>query len=262
MESNVVLITGAGGKGIGTMTAKLFARQGMKVYLNGKNSPALEAVADEISFEGGQCDIAVADVSCPLEVSEMIKKIECDSGGINVLVNNAAAHLPFKNIESVADDEWKTDLDVILSGAFYCCREVAASMRRKVRGSIVFVSSVAAHQGSWGRSIHYTAAKAGLHGMASQLALELAGDGINVNVVAPGLVDTPRTRYGGRRDDAWINDYANEHIPMGRIASPQDIAGLISYLTSEAASFITGQTIVVDGGASLASKSMRPLVNV
>jgi 3-oxoacyl-[acyl-carrier protein] reductase len=130
-------------------------------------------------------------------------------------------------------------------------------MIRQHAGRVIFVSSCAAFRGTWARAASYAACKAALTGLCRQVALELAQHGITVNAVAPSLVDTPRIRRNQRRTDESIARYARDLVPLGRVATAQEVAAVIGFLASDDSSYVTGQTLIVDGGSSLATAATR-----
>ncbi|HYN08697.1 MAG TPA: SDR family NAD(P)-dependent oxidoreductase [Vicinamibacterales bacterium] len=260
LANQVALITGAAGLGIGTTTAELLAASGATVVLNGLDPKGVERIANQVRSSGA-VDTAVADVAKPEAVAKMVEAVLAKHGRVDILINNAAHGAPNQRIDAVANETWDRDIAEILSGSFYCCRAVVPSMIAQRGGRIVFISSSAALRGSWGRGVSYVAAKAGLVGMTKRLALELGEHNVCVNAVAPSQIDTPRVRGGGRRTSESMMHYAEQCVPLGRVGLPADVADVVLFLVSPASRYITGQVINVDGGASLAPKIGRPLVD-
>jgi NAD(P)-dependent dehydrogenase (short-subunit alcohol dehydrogenase family) len=258
LNGRVALVTGAAGYGIGTATVRRLAAAGATVVMNGTNACALADVKAATERDGDVEVVAhVADVADRQAVDGMIDWIVDRFGRLDVLVNNAATGAAAIALDELPDDVWRRDLDVMLGGAFYCMRAAARVMKRQKAGRLISVASCAAFRGTLARAASYAVAKAGVIGLTKQAALELAPFGITVNAIAPSLVDTPRIRRGGRRDDASIEEYARRIVPLGRVGQPQDVAGLIAFLASDEAAYITGEIIVIDGGASLASSATR-----
>ena len=258
-DDSVALVTGATGGGIGTMTARYLAAGGAAVGINGRDPDAVREVAESIRAEGGRALELPADVSSASEVSAAVEALVARYGTVDILVHSAAPDSANKPVEELDADDWELDIDTILGGAFHCVAAVAPHMKKSRRGRIVFVSSSAAVRGTWGRGVQYAAAKAGLHGLAKRLALELGEFQVTVNCVAPSQIDTPRIRKGGRRTTASLAQYARQSVPLGRVGTPIEVAGLVGFLASDVASYITGQVISIDGGASLAQKTTRTL---
>lgn len=251
-EGKVVLVTGAG-HGIGEATAKLFADRGAKVVVNDKEDSCYR-VQREIAAKGGKALAVQADITDVDSVKAMIERAVSEFGSLDVLVNNAGWWGVPRNqpIESVRFEDWSRMLDVNLNGHFHCTRFAVPHMKRQRYGKIVNVGSGAGVV--WSRTgIHaYATAKAAIGGLTRQLAKELAGLNINVNCVAPGLVNSypERTRS---LDEMSPEQRAEQHktlesIPAGRIGTPRDIAEVIVFLASDGASYIHGQTLLVDGG--------------
>jgi 3-oxoacyl-[acyl-carrier protein] reductase len=259
LQGKVALVTGAAGLGIGTCTARRLAAQGARVYLNGLREEPLAKLAREIEAAGGSAEPIAADVGDPEEVERLAAAIHERGDGLDILVHNAARGAAHERVDRLSLAAWHEDLGVILTGAFLCTRALVGPMIARRSGRILFVSSSAGLRGSWGRAVSYAAAKAGLHGMTVRLALELGEFGITVNAVAPSQIDTPRARRGGRRTDASLREYARAQVPLGRVGEPLDVAALLGFLASDEASYLTGQIFVVDGGASLASRSTLPV---
>jgi len=251
-EGKAAIITGAG-HGIGEATAKLLAEKGCSVMCNSK-SDSCKRVADEINAKGGKAIHFIADITDSEAVKAMIDKTVEVFGRLDILINNAGwwnvpSHQP---IELVNVENWKRVLDVNLNGHFHCIRSAVPHMKRQGCGKIVNVGSGAGVV--WSRTgIHaYAAAKAALGGLTRQLAKELAQYNINVNCVAPGLVDTyPERRI--KPEDMTAEQRAEfeeilDSIPARRIGTPKEIAEVIVFMASDSASYIHGQTLLVDGG--------------
>jgi 3-oxoacyl-[acyl-carrier protein] reductase len=249
----VALVTGAAGGGVGTATVHLLASQGCAVYVNGRSHESVDAICQSIRKAGGQAHPAVADITDSVAVAALFDRIWAQESAVDILVSNAAPSPQDKLLEEVLDSDWELSLSTILFGAFLCCRSVVGRMKQQNHGRIIFVSSSAASTGSWGRDVTYAAAKAGLHGLTKRLALELAAFRITVNCVSPSLIDTPRVRKDGRRNDQSLAAHAAQRVPLGRVGQPEDVAQLISFLSSDAGSYITGQIVTIDGGTSLGS---------
>jgi NAD(P)-dependent dehydrogenase (short-subunit alcohol dehydrogenase family) len=255
LERPVILVTGAAGGGIGTEIIRTLADK-YAVGVNGLHMDGILSVIKSCRLPDAHSLALQGDVSNADNVRVMVEALIERFGRIDALVCNAARGVQFCPTSELADSAWRDDLDIILSGSFYCVREAIPHMVKRKFGRIVFVSSSAALRGTWGRAVSYAAAKAGLHGMVRQLALELAAEGITVNAVAPSQIDTPRIRRGGRKDDSWLAQYAASTVPVGRVGRPIDVAELVQYLVSPLSSYVTGQIIEVDGGSSLAKRVM------
>jgi len=238
----VALVTGAR-RGIGRVIALRLARGG-PVALNdlagGKDE--LEAVAEEIRKLGGQALVVPADVTQADQVDAMVKEVAERLGGPDVLVNNAGITRDGLLVR-MTDDQWRSVLEVNLTGAFLCSRAVAKVMLRQRSGRIINMASVAGVMGNAGQA-NYSASKAGLIGLTKSMARELAPRGITVNAIAPGLIVSPMT------DE--LSEQAREKlsslIPLGRLGKPEDVAEAVAFLASDAARYITGQMLAVDGG--------------
>ena len=234
------IITG-GSRGIGRATVELFAKSGHQVVFFYKNNQEL---AEELCRLTGATAIK-CDVKNSEEVTSAITKAVEILGGIDALINNAGVS-EFCFFDSITDDQWRNMIDTNLSGAFYVTREAVKHMISQKSGAIVNVGSM------WGKvgascAVHYSASKAGLRGMTMALAKELGPSGITVNCVEPGVIDTDMNARL-RSDD--IKDLC-ESTPMGRLGTPEEVARLIMFLCSSDASFITGQTIGIDGGFAI-----------
>lgn len=244
-KSIVAVITGAG-KGIGRATALQLAKDGYKIAVcyNNSRSAAEKTVSDIISA-GGTARAYKLDITDSQNVNSVIADIEKSFGEIAVLINNAgiAEQSLFTDI---TDEMWRKMLDTNLSGAFYCARAVLPFMIHRKRGKIINIASI------WGETggsceVHYSAAKAGVIGMTKALAKEVGPSGITVNCVSPGVILTDMTSHF---DEDTMNTLKDE-TPLGRIGTPEDIAGAVSFLASSEADFITGQDLAVNGGMNI-----------
>ena len=237
-----VLITGASG-GIGRAAARLFAGQGYAVAVHYHRSRgSAEALVQELQASGSDAILVEADVSNDGEVLQMVRQTEAVFGEISVFIHNAGI-ASWKLLTDLPPDEWRALMGVHLDGAFYGCRHVIPGMVRRKRGKILFVSSM---WGVTGASCEaaYSAAKAGLIGLAKALAKELGPSSIQVNCVAPGVIDTAMCADL----DAETRRALAGETPLGRLGTPEDVAQALVFLASPAADFITGQVLGVDGG--------------
>ncbi|MCC7372773.1 MAG: 3-oxoacyl-ACP reductase FabG [Chloroflexi bacterium] len=244
LDGKVALVTGSG-RNIGRATVLRLADEGAHAIVNARSNRAeADAVADEARKRGVKALSIVADVGQPDQVEAMVAQAMDAFGRIDILINNAAIrpHKPFR--ETTAED-WETVRGVVLDGALYLTRAVIDSMVANQYGRILFFVGVGAFAGGPRRAL-VSAAKYGLIGLARSLAAEFAPDNIRVNVVSPGSIDTSRANpewYAGRPPNA-------AGIPLGRQGTPEEIAATCLFLVSDESSFITGQTIHVNGGAS------------
>ena len=241
-KDRVALVTG-GGRGIGAATAKLFAAEGARVAVSDLDEAPAREVAEPIGGLAVACDVSVRG-----DVQAMIERVTKELGGLDILVTCAGIirdNLLFK----MTDDDWDAVIDTHLKGTFLCARAAQASMVDKKYGKMVFLSSTSA-LGNRGQA-NYSAAKAGLQGMARTLSIELGQFNINVNTVAPGFVETRMTRATAERMGMDFETFklgAASQIPLRRIGQPEDIASVIAFLCSDESSFVSGQTIYVRGG--------------
>ena len=241
-EGKVALVTGAG-RGIGAATAQLFAKEGAKVAVSDLD----EGPAKEIAGPLGGLAIA-CDVSNRAQVESMVERTVKELGRLDVLVTCAGIirdNLLFK----MTDEDWDAVIDTHLKGTFLCARAAQKHMVDNKYGKMVFLSSTSA-LGNRGQA-NYSAAKAGLQGMARTLAIELGQYNVNVNTVAPGFVETRMTRATAERmgiDYEAFKLGAASQIPLRRVGQPQDIANVIAFLCSDESSFVSGQNIYVRGG--------------
>ncbi|QGZ61020.1 SDR family oxidoreductase [Paraburkholderia acidisoli] len=246
--SKVVLITGAS-RGIGRATARLLGAQGWTVGVNyHHNQPAADETAAEVGRAGGKARVLRGDVASEADVVALFDALESAYGRIDALVNNAGIVAPGSPVADMSAERLKRVFDVNVYGAFLCAREAARRMskdRGGEGGSIVNVSSAAARLGSPNEYVDYAASKGAIDTMTLGLAKELGPQGIRVNAVRPGLIDTEIHASGGRPDRAAV---LGAQTPLGRPGSAEEVAQTIVWLISDAASYVTGAVLDVAGG--------------
>ena len=243
-KGKVVLITGAG-RGIGREIAMAFGAQGALVAVNDITPINLDQTVEQISSSGGTVIDFVTDISKKMPVQAMVSQILDEWGRIDFLVNNAGVepHAPLLDLDAW---DWQRTIDVNLSGAFYTSQTVGRVMREQGGGVIVNIASIAGRAHGLKDRSAYVASKMGLIGLTREAARELAAYNIRVNAVCPGVIETEMTselRKNQAMVDKWLED-----IPQNRLGQPHDVAGLVIFLCSEEANYITGQAINVDGG--------------
>ncbi|HEY8862877.1 MAG TPA: 3-oxoacyl-ACP reductase FabG [Candidatus Dormibacteraeota bacterium] len=241
-EGRVALVTG-GGRGIGAATAQLLAREGAKVAVSDMDLAPAEEVAGPIRGLAIACD-----VTDRAQVDAMVERTVKELGRLDILV--ACAGITRDNLLfKMTDEDWDAVIDTHLKGTFLSVRAAQKHMVEQKYGKVVLLSSTSA-LGNRGQT-NYSTAKAGLQGMARTLAIELGPFNVNVNVVAPGFVETRMTRATAERMGVDFEAFkvgAAAQIPLRRVGQPEDIAGVIAFLCSDESSFVSGQTIYVRGG--------------
>lgn len=242
LSGKTALVTGASG-GIGAAIARTLHAKGAKVALHGTKVEALEALAAEL---GENAVVVPANLSDPTQVEELFKKAEAALGGtVDILVNNAGLTRDGL-ILRMKDDDWDSVINVNLTAGFRLARAAVKGMMKRRWGRIIGITSVVGVTGNPGQ-VNYAASKAGMIGMSKALAQEVASRGITVNTVAPGMIATAMTEV---LNDAQ-KEAMNSRIPAGRLGSPDDIAAAVLYLASSEASYVTGQTLHVNGGMAM-----------
>jgi 3-oxoacyl-[acyl-carrier protein] reductase len=245
LTGKVALITGASG-GIGRAIAETFAEAGAAVALNySRNAARAEEAAAAIESAGGQAFAVQADVSDPAAADAMIARVQERWGRLDVLVNNSGVTRDGL-LMRMKDEDWDTVLDTNLKGAFHCARAAVKIMMKQRSGRILNVSSVVGVIGNPGQT-NYCASKAGLIGFTKALAKEVGSRGITVNAIAPGFIMTEMT--AALSDEVSAKIQAN--IPLGVFGEPSDIAAAALYLASDAAKYVTGTVLQVDGGLGM-----------
>lgn len=246
MSKRTVLITGAG-IGIGRATARAFAKAGDRVIVTDVLEKEGAAVAAAIVGDGGEAEYHALDVTDTAGVNALVAAVEGRFGGLDVVVANAgiARKVP---LGELSDEKWDRTLDVDLKGIMRVVRAAAPAMRARRRGAVVALSSIMGVAYGWDEHVQYSAAKSGVVGLVRGLGVELARDGVRVNGVAPGYIRTAQALSEEHSLGAAGLEQAAEFIPMGRVGEPEDIADVIVFLASDAARYMTGQVVVVDGG--------------
>lgn len=242
LSNRVAIVTG-GSRGIGKAIALAFAKAGADVVVNyASNDKAAAEVADLIRATGQKAFLFKANVADPEAADNLVKAAQEEFGRVDILVNNAGINRD-NLILRMKDEDWDAVLSVNLKGAFNCARAATRVMVKNQYGRIINISSVVGLTGNFGQA-NYAAAKAGLLGLTKALAKELCSRNITVNAVAPGFVNTEMTAGLPEK----VTEKLLAQIPMKRFGEPEDIAGLVVFLATDAAAYITGQTIAADGG--------------
>ncbi len=243
LKNKSAIVTGAR-QGIGRGIALLLAKAGAKVVVADLDINDCQKVCDEITKNGGQALAVKCDVSKRSDIDAMIKATVDKFGSLDIMVNNAGIY-PFVMFDKMTEADWDKVIDINLKGTFMCSQAAAQVMAEG--GRIIDISSIASVVGFAGLS-HYCASKGGVNAMIRALAIELAPKKITVNAVAPGAIETPGASQGM---DETAKKQTVAAIPLARMGQPDDIAGAVLYLASDLASYVTGQTIIVDGGWTL-----------
>lgn len=245
LNGKVALVTGAS-SGIGRATAEALAANGARVVINfHRNEAGAQAARSQITGAGGSAMVVQADVTKASEVQSLVEQSVAEFGPIDILVNNAGSLVERLKILELTEERWDEVIDLNLKSAFLCCKAVAGSMIERKTGSIINVSSIAGRNGGALGSIHYSTAKGGLITFTKGLAKELAPFGVRVNAISPGVIDTPYHEQFSSPE--MMKTYAGM-IPLGRVGTPPEVASVVCFLASDAANYLAGETIEINGG--------------
>jgi 3-oxoacyl-[acyl-carrier protein] reductase len=245
-SDQVVLVTGAS-SGIGAAVARAFGGLGARTVLHyNRNADGARAVQQEIEASGGTADLVRADLGSGGACDEMVSSVQERHGVVDVLVNNAGDLVRRAPVAEVGEDEYRRTMDLNVASVFHTCRRVVPAMQERGSGSVVNLTSVAARTGGAGGSVVYATSKGAVSTFTRGLAREVAGTGVRVNAVAPGIIATP---FHDRHTDAEQMKTMLGAIPMGRAGRPEECVGAVLFLSSPAMSgYVTGQVIEVNGG--------------
>src|SRR5688572_10216059 len=245
LTGKVALITGAS-SGIGRATAELLAECGAAVAINYRqNEEGAEKARAAIEAKGGRAMAIQADVTRAADVRQLVSRAAQQLGPIDILVNNAGSLVERLKLMELTEERWDYVMDLNLNSAFLCAQAVAPSMMERKDGAIINVSSIAGRNGGALGSIHYSTAKGGLITFTKGLAKELAPHNVRVNAVSPGVI---QTHFHEQFSTPEMMQAYCKNIPLGRVGTPAEVAGVIAFLASDAAAFLVGETIEINGG--------------
>ncbi len=248
LKGTRAIITG-GGTGLGYGIADVMTRCGADVAIASRKTEPLAASAEKLAAAGTKVIAVPVNVRDRDAVQTMVDEVVDRLGGVDVLINNAAGNF-YAPSADMSENGWRAVIETDLYGTFFCSQAAYPVMVQQGGGSIVSISMTLHYRG-WPKMAHATAAKAGVDALTRTLALEWSADRIRVNAVAPGPIPTEGVKKAFGKGGAGIDDKMLSAVPMNRWGTPEDIGNMVTYLCSPAASWITGQIFVVDGGSSL-----------
>lgn len=258
LKGKTVIVTG-GGRGIGEGIAHVLAREGANVVVMGRHAEEVETVSHSIESSGGCAIPVVADVTDWASLQSMVAVTLARFGGLDILVNNAGIEGPPRLLEDLSIEQWDSVLGTNLKGLFLATKAVLPALRARGGGRIINISSIAARRMTFFGSADYTASKYGVEGLTQHLAWELADSHITVNSVCPGGVLTPLMEQN--ITPAFQEMVTKRMAPLGRMSTMQEIGEAVSFLASDRASMITGQSLAVDGGTLTGwGEDLRPII--
>ncbi|RMG85984.1 MAG: SDR family oxidoreductase [Chloroflexi bacterium] len=250
ISGKVAIVTGAS-RGIGQAIAERFAGAGAKVVISSRKQEALDTVAEQIRNNGGEVLAIAAHNGDKAALQALVEKTVETYGGVDILVNNAATNPHFGSLLEASDSLWEKTIQVNIMGNIWLCQAVVPHMRNAGGGKIINVASIVGMLRPGQYQGIYSATKAAVTSITRTLAMELGGDNIQVNAIAPGLIKTAFARV------LWENDELRQTVeartPAGRIGLPEDIAGMAHFLAAPESNYCTGEIFVVDGGMTIGS---------
>jgi gluconate 5-dehydrogenase len=250
LDGKRALITG-GSRGLGKAMAQALAEAGADLVLVGREPMRLQAAGRELEAFGHRVDLVAADISTPAEAQRTCERVLADFGPIHILINNVGGRRISIPTEDLALEDWQRIIDLNLTSAFLCCKLIGGEMVKRRAGKLINVASIAGmivNRGIFGRT--YETSKAALVAFTKTLAVDWAAANVQVNAIAPGgFLTDPNRRWFSEKPE--LRDLFTSLVPMGRLGEPEEIGPLALYLASDASSYMTGATLVIDGGYTL-----------